>query len=92
MMIEQVEKQAIPILQKARVRRAAVFGSVARGEADAYDVDFLVEMQKPYGLFALLELKGNLEEVLKVSVDVVEYSTLKPKIKERALSEAIEIL
>jgi len=92
MILDEVKKKAIPILRRARVKRAAVFGSAARDEADARDVDFLVEMPRPYGLFAFLTLKSELEDALEKKVDLLEYSTIKPRIRERVLREAVEIV
>lgn len=92
MILNEVKEKAIPILKRARVTRAALFGSVARGDVKPGDVDFLVEMQRPYGLFKFLTLKVDLEDALERKVDLVEYSAIKPIIRERVLRDAIQIL
>ena len=92
MILDDVRLKAVPILRGARVARAAVFGSVARGEEDAGDIDILVEMPRPYGLFAFLSIKADLEEALQRKVDLVEYAVLKPSIRQRALQAAVEII
>ena len=92
MILDEVKKKAVPILKRARVTRAALFGSVARGDARPGDVDFLVEMQRPYGLFKFLTLKVDLEDALKRKVDLVAYSSIKPTIRERVLRDAVQIL
>lgn len=92
MILDEVKKKAIPILKRARVKRAALFGSAARGEMKPGDVDLLVEMSRPYGLFTFLALKADLEDALGKEVDLIEYSVLKPIIRERVLHDAVEIL
>ncbi len=92
MEIDEVKEKATPILRRARVKRAAIFGSVARGESDARDVDLVVEMSRPYGLFKFLSVKGELEDALKRDVDMVEYSQLKPGIREKALKDAVQLI
>ncbi len=91
--IEIIQKKILPILKQAGILRSSIFGSVARGEATAdSDVDILVEIPRPYGLFKFLEIKNNLEDALNKSVDLVEYESIKPRIKERVLAEQVRIL
>jgi predicted nucleotidyltransferase len=53
------------------VTRLAVFGSVARGEADlSSDVDLVVDFERPIGL-RFMELCAYLEECLGRRVDVL---------------------
>lgn len=93
MSIIAVQEKITPILERARVRRAAVFGSVARGEETAMsDIDLLVEMPYPYSLFSFLTIKNDLEDQLQKKVDLIEYKTIKPTLRERILKEAITIL
>jgi uncharacterized protein len=73
-------------------RNVRVFGSVARGDNDAdSDVDFLVEMEPRRTLFDLSGLLIDLESLLHVHVDVVTERGLRPKIRERVLSEALPL-
>jgi uncharacterized protein len=56
-----------------------VFGSVGRGESsDTSDLDLLVEMSKGRSLFDLVALGADLEEALRVAVDVVTEKSLSP--------------
>lgn len=56
-----------------------VFGSVARGtDGPDSDVDLLVDVTDGVGLFALGHLRGHLEELLGVRVDVVPAAGVKP--------------
>jgi predicted nucleotidyltransferase len=53
--------------------RPQVFGSVARGDdTPESDVDFLVHLNRPFGLVSLLGLVAELEEILTFPVDVVD--------------------
>jgi predicted nucleotidyltransferase len=69
-----------------------VFGSVARGRADAQsDVDLLVEMETGRTLFDLGGLQYDLERLLSRPVDVVTERGLKARVRERVLHEAVPI-
>ncbi|HEX2988647.1 MAG TPA: nucleotidyltransferase family protein [Chloroflexota bacterium] len=68
----------------------AIFGSVARNEAGPdSDVDILVELNQPMGLFGFAELKEYLESILGQRVDLVTPDGLKARIRDRILSEAV---
>jgi predicted nucleotidyltransferase len=92
MQVEEIKRKAGPILKRRAIRRAALFGSTARGEVSARDVDMLVEMPRPYGLFAFLALKGELEDALDKKVDLIEYSAIKAPLRERILRDEVRIL
>jgi predicted nucleotidyltransferase len=83
------------ILQIAAQRGASsvrVFGSVVRGDNDANsDVDFLVEMEAGRTLFDVSGLVIDLEKLLGTSVDVVTEKGLRPRIRERVLTEAVPL-
>ncbi|MCW1294634.1 MAG: nucleotidyltransferase family protein [Candidatus Parvarchaeota archaeon] len=89
--LEEVKRLAIPVLKEHGIRKAAVFGSFARGDFDdKSDVDFLIE--PPDGKFSLLDLAGvkvDLEEVLGRKVDLVLYRSIYEPIKGRILKEQI---
>lgn len=73
-------------------RNLRVFGSVARGEdGPSSDVDLLVYLPEGTGLFALLELEGTLERILKVKVDLAPETSLKPRVRAEALADAIAL-
>jgi predicted nucleotidyltransferase len=68
-----------------------VFGSVARGEAGpASDVDFVVDVQPWVGL-EFFGLWDELEDLLGREVDLVTERSLKPRIRERILREAVAL-
>jgi len=69
-----------------------VFGSVARGEANAQsDVDFLVNMNIDSGLLERIALKQDLERLLDRKVDIVTEKGLHWYIRERVIKEAIPL-
>jgi len=93
MIIDEIKSKVIPILKRCGVKKAAIFGSVVRGKAEAdSDIDILVEIESDMSLLDFVGLKIEVEEALGKKVDLVEYSTIKPLIKERILSEQVVIL
>ncbi len=92
--LDWIKKKILPILKKHAVKRAAVFGSFARGEAKAKsDVDLLIEYKsKRKSLFDLVDLKLDLEETLDRKVDVITYNSIYWRIREQILSEQVVIL
>ena len=93
MTIEEIKEKAVPILKQHGVTRAAVFGSIARGEAtEASDTDILVEIPHPHGLFEFIGIKNELEDALEGKVDLVEYQAIKSRIRESILNSQVPIL
>jgi predicted nucleotidyltransferase len=72
-------------------RNIRVFGSAARGEQDANDLDLLVEMGEGRSLFDLIALSDELGEALGVEVDVLSDRGLSPYLRDRILSEAVPL-
>jgi hypothetical protein len=80
-------------LQRRGVRHAAVFGSVARGDArDASDIDVLVDLDpdRPMGIFEYTRLKLYVGELLDGAGDVVNRKTLKPLLRDAIVREAVD--
>lgn len=89
--IEAIKKIAMPILKAYGVKKAAVFGSFARKEANEHsDIDFLVELPAGMGL-DVVKLEQELEKALGRKIDLVSYKYIDPYIKERVLKESISI-
>src|SRR6266508_2179272 len=69
-----------------------VFGSVARGEADAAsDIDFLVDLEPGRSLLDLGGLVMDLADLLRRPVDVVTTRGLGARMRQRVLNEAIPV-
>jgi len=70
-----------------------LFGSYVRGEMrEDSDIDIVVKIEKDISLLDFVELKLEIEEVLGRKVDLVEYNTIKPLLRERILKEQVVIL
>ena len=79
-------------LRRLGVRHAAVFGSVARGEArPESDIDVLVDLdsEQPIGIFEYARLKLFIGELLGGKGDVVNRKTLKPLLRDSILRDAV---
>jgi len=80
---------------KARgVGSLALFGSVARDEASrASDVDVVVELNRPMGLFGLSDIKHLIQRILGVeNVDLITREGIHPALKDIILAEAINVI
>ena len=83
------------VLRAARQAGACnvrVFGSVARGTADAEsDVDFLVDLEPGRSLLDLGGLQMELQDLLGRRVDVVTERGLRETLRARVLREAVPL-
>lgn len=91
--IREIAEKIYPTLERYNVKKAAIFGSFVRGEnRKGSDIDILVEFEGEKSLLDLAGLKIELEDLLKMEVDVITYNSLHPLIKEQILSEQEVIL
>jgi predicted nucleotidyltransferase len=68
----------------------SLFGSVARDEAGPdSDVDVLIELNRPMGLFDLGRIQIRLEEILGQRVDLLMQDGLRSRLRARILAEAV---
>ena len=83
----------MPILKRHSVKKAAIFGSYARGEGKkTSDVDILVKLPGGKSLFDLIGLKLDLEDTLNKKVDILTYDSIHPLLKDIILNEQKVIL
>ena len=76
--------------ERFKVAEIGIFGSYVRKEQKRKsDVDILVDFYETIDLFTFVELENYLSEILGVKVDLVMKDALKPRLKERILSEAV---
>ena len=85
-----------PLAERLGIRRAAVFGSVARGDARPdSDLDLLVEFRdaSALDLFGYLRARREFAEALSRVVgrvvDVIEVGSVRPEMRERVAEEAL---
>ena len=91
--IERIKQSLLPILRRYGVTKAALFGSTIRNQMRAdSDVDILVQIDSDISLLDFVGLKLELEQALKRNVDLGEYDTVKPLLRERILKEQEIIL
>ncbi|MFQ6063996.1 MAG: nucleotidyltransferase family protein [Candidatus Bathyarchaeia archaeon] len=91
---KKLEELKPTLKEKSKVKSIGIFGSYIRGrEKEGSDLDVLVEFEESSAL-SLLEfvgLENYLSDVLGVKVDLVEKSTLKPRIGKRILEEVVKV-
>ena len=91
--LEEIKRKLIPILRKNKVTKAGIFGSYARGEQSRKsDVDILIEINDSVGLIEFIKLKMTIQELLRKKVDLVEYDTIRPEIRENIIKDEVSIL
>jgi predicted nucleotidyltransferase len=92
-MVTEVESIARKVLTAYHIKRAALFGSAARGEmSERSDVDMLVEFTPEASGLEFFGLHTDLEEAFGRGVDLVTYEALfrqaKREFRENALRDA----
>lgn len=82
----------LALAAKRGARNVRVFGSVARGQADAgSDIDLLVDLEPGRSLLDLGGLWSDLNGLLGVKVDLVTEKGLRESIREKVLREAVPL-
>lgn len=92
---KELKKVIVRILKKYGIKKAGIFGSYVRGEnKKGSDIDILVEIPKnmKFSLLDFVGLKLELEDTLGKKVDLVEYVTIKPRIRNTILNEEVKII
>lgn len=88
MSIADIQRKLLPVFQEFQVKRASVFGSVARGDESAEsDVDILVVLGKPMGLISYSRLVNKIEARLGRRADVVTEKGLNKFVRPYALRD-----
>ena len=84
--------EILRIAERHGARNVRVFGSIARGSADAQsDIDFLVDLEPGRSLLDLGGLLMELQELLGLRVDVVTERGLRKRIRDTVLREAVPL-
>ena len=89
---DNIKNKISPILKKYGVKRAGVFGSFSRGEdTPQSDVDILISIGKPMGMFAYMQMKREIEFVLEKKIDIVTEKSINKFIKPYIIKEVKQI-
>ena len=90
--IQDVRDEILGIAEKYGAGQVRLFGSVARGEAgQTSDLDVLVRMDPDRSLVDRIQMIHELQDLLQVSVDVVNERALHQAIRREVLTEAIPL-
>ncbi|HEX3487325.1 MAG TPA: nucleotidyltransferase family protein [Micropepsaceae bacterium] len=80
------------VLRARGIVHAAIFGSIARGNPGPdSDVDVLIEVDsdRHIGLFGYAGLCEDLRDLFSAPVDVVNAKTIRPRLRDSILGEAV---
>jgi predicted nucleotidyltransferase len=85
--------QQIPLLaERYRVETLEVCGSYVRGEQKGdSDLDVLITFEEDPSLLTYIAIENYLSDLLDIKVDLVMKDSLKPRIGEQILREAIPV-
>ena len=92
LLLNKLEEFKITNGQKYGILSIGIFGSFARNQAKEYsDVDIVVKMETP-DPFTIVHIKGELEERLHMSVDIIRFrEKMNPYLKRRIEKEAVYV-
>jgi hypothetical protein len=89
---DEIRDRIGPYINEYGIRKVGVFGSYARQQAnESSDIDLLFDFQKTFGLIGLSRLKLCLEESLGKHVDILEFSSIDPLIRDNVLKDTVLI-
>lgn len=91
--VEEYRQMILPVLKRYLIKRAAIFGSFAKNEASKdSDIDLLIETDKNFTLLKMIQLEDEISKLTNRKVDIVEYSAIKPSIRNEVLQSSVTIL
>ena len=91
-LLSEKREEILRIAAKHGARNVRVFGSAATGELrEGSDVDILVDLDPGRSLLDLAGLMLELQELLGRPVDIGTAKGLKPRYRQRILSEAVPL-
>lgn len=90
--IEELRQILIPVFEKYGLKKVALFGSYARGNAKpTSDVDLLTYFDDTFGLEKFGSFENELKANLKKNVDLLDYRCINEVLKDDILKEEIVI-
>lgn len=90
--VDDIKKKIRPILRKYSIKKAGIFGSSVRCESVVSDLDLLVKIDRKMSLLEFIGIKQELEDELGMKVDLGEYETIKPALKDEILRNEVPVL
>lgn len=77
---------------KYKIKEIRIFGSYVRNEQEkSSDVDILVDFYEVPDLFKFIEIEEYLANILGIKVDLVRKPVVRVELRDKILSEAIEV-
>ena len=91
--LRQYKSQILALAEQYGVSNIRVFGSVARGDADAdSDVDLLVDVADGISLLDLVRCRRAMQELCGREIDLIEDVAIKNKLMRKHIHEHVEAL
>lgn len=91
-LLRQQRSEILKLASQHGARNVRIFGSAARGEAEAdSDIDFLVELEPDRTLFDLGALLMDLQDLLGRKIDIVTDDSIYWLLRRKILKEAIPL-
>lgn len=88
----QLREELPRLAVQFHVASLALFGSYLHGtQRSDSDLDVLVSFHETPSLLRLIELENNLSDLLGVKVDLAVRESLKPRIGQQVLQEAVPV-
>ena len=82
MTIQDIKQKTTPLFEEYGITYAALFGSYARGQDNkTSDIDLLIRLGKPMGMFTYMKFINGLESSLGKKVDIVTEKSLNKFVK-----------
>lgn len=89
--INKIKKSIVEVLKKHGIKKAGIFGSFVRGEEKkGSDIDILIKFNE--GLLKLVRLERELQDKIKIKVDLLTYGGIHPLLKKQILKEEVRII
>ena len=87
--IESKLQKIKPELQnKFGIKKIGIFGSYVKGlQNDKSDIDIIVEIERPIGFLKFMKIQLYLSRVLKKSVDLLTFDSIKPYMQNEVLKD-----
>ncbi|PZP54556.1 MAG: hypothetical protein DI586_09530 [Micavibrio aeruginosavorus] len=81
-----------PRFHEMGIKRMAVFGSIARNQADEdSDVDILVDLDKDFGMIKFFQMKKEIESHVGRQVDIMTFDSVRAPHHKHILAEAVDV-